>query len=226
MALAVAALTASFSAPRLTATAATAFISLIASMGKKRIKVDYLAYTAGAASHTLTFMFPIGKTTVAATAAAAATSVLVARDAGNFSVNAVADGTPAGNAANVSMGTGASGMFVAFKLANGNWHQTTLSANGTVNANGTVTLPITDALPSQIGLGVGAICHWYGTTTSVNPNTGKAHPQLIAPASATTSWTDTPVMVSPRPDDTLLIYSPNGGAAGILERAGGHYSPL
>lgn len=223
MSVATSALTQGWAVDRV-AGAGAAILRFVAPRGNKKIKVDYASHTAGAASHTLTFMFPLAKTTLNVAAAAAATSVQLVRDPGNYSGNAITDGTATPSVSNNNISAG-NGTFIAFQQPDGNWFQTTASANGTLNANGTVTLPITDAVPTG-GLAAGAMVHYYGAPTSTNPNTGQAHDQYNIAVNSTLNMTDSPVAVSPRMGDSLLIHVNNGASNnGTFEKAGGHYGP-
>jgi hypothetical protein len=239
-----------FSTEAHTATAGTAIQFLIPGAQRKRTKVTGFEYTDTGTAHTLTFLRPLGGlglsgtplapvlygnvqvgTIVTAAALAAATSVIINRDPGVYSVNFPIDGMGIPLAADrpaaandffaFEIGTPGSGRFYVSKIS-------AISASGTVNANGTYnqTLTLSTAVPVG-GIAAGARVFWFGITTDTDPRTGSAHPFFTGGAASskvTFGEIGDVVMQTHGLGEPMLFNSNNATNAGTLNRMSGIYA--
>lgn len=225
----------SFSRPRNTIAFGTIITSLIQPRNKKRTKITTLKYTAAGTAHTLTILRALAKTKVVTAVAAAGTSVVLARDPGNYSANFAADLLAGPNSQGVQQGGFpggtpvvannliASGDFLAIQMASGFFNLATVSAASTaVSGQCTVTV---GAAPTG-GYPAGADVYFFGTTTDTHPITGEAHPAFSGAASATTTLDNYggEVAASFGVDEPLLFHSNNATATGVLESISGVYA--
>lgn len=163
---------------RLSIAFGTAIEILVPPRKGAKTKITKCSVTVAGTAHTLTCLRPLGKTTLTADVAAAATPTLIlANDPGLFSVN-----NPNGSA------TANNGLANADRLCiqrqDGTF--TVLTVNVvTTNADGTVSMSITQTISNQ-KLAKGANVWFFGVSADVDPRTGEAHPVFTLPASATT----------------------------------------
>lgn len=223
MSMASAGICHTWSRPKKTESADTAIKSVVKPGGDgERTKLSKLVYTAQGTAHTLTVLSPLAETYVTTAAAGGATSLLIARDPGNYSANATLDGRPTPSVANNLI---AANDFILVQQPDGNWLLTQPSAASTSGTTGVVTLTV-PALPTG-GIAANAKVYFFGATGDTNPQTGEAHPTFTLTASVTTTIGDGNGAVAETPNDRqpLLLYSNNATAAGILEYAYGYYGP-
>lgn len=242
MAVTVAAGLPTFSRPRKTIAFGTAITSLIPPRNKSRTKVTALKYTAAGTAHTLTILRALARTKVVTAAVAGATSLVLARDPGNYSANFALDaakgpntdgtqqgGFPAGGTGGIQPLAAnnliASGDFLAVAIGGGDqaFYVASVSAAATAS-NGQVTVTVT-AVPTG-GVAAGAAVYFFGTTTDVHPLTGEAHPQFSGTASTTVTLgaAGDEVVSSVGIDEPLLFHSDNITATGVLEAIAGAYA--
>lgn len=213
----------SFGRPLKTATADTAFTSLIPPARRLRTKLTKTSYTAGGTAHTLTCMTPLARTYVYSAAAAAATSLVIARDPGNYSANALADGRPfTPSTANNLI---AANDYIVVMKPDGTFLVTQPSGASTDATTGRVTLTVS-ALPTG-GIAANAPVWFLGAIGDTNPQTAEAHFQFTMTASTTTTIGDGigAFLVTPSFDEPILLHSGNATAAGTLLYATGIYGP-
>lgn len=226
----------SFYIPRNTIAFGTVITEAVPPKGGLKTKLTYLSYTAAGTAHTVTIMRALAKTKVRVAAAAAATSLILNRDPGNYSGNATLDGksyTP--STANNLI---AANDYIYVQKPDGTWLLTTCSAATTDTSTaapksddgmweataGRVTLTVA-ALPTG-GIAAGAPCYFFGITTDTNPNDGKSNPVMAAGASATTTRGDGTwsYVESCNENEPLMVHSNNATATGTLEGGSGIYA--
>ncbi len=197
-----------------TQTAATAIVQLIEPWKDAETRIVGLQYTDLGTSHSITFMRPCNKTTVAADAAAGQASFTLTADPGLYSAGgtfATADNLIAAND------------YLAYQAADGTWVGDKVAAVAGLNIGMTVNLPTG-------GVKAGAPVFFYGTAADLNPNNHQVHPQL-ASGTASTSLTfkqNEGFCISTIQDvvglkvnngvgQPVLIFSNNATAAGVLQ---------
>lgn len=223
MAFSAAGLAKTFFRPKKSVAFGTAFQTFIPPGSPKlRAKVLYWKYTVGAATHTVTFMRTMATTKVKTAAIAGATSLVIARDPGNYSANATADGkayTPS-----VANNLVAANDWLAVLKPDGTWlvFQPSAASTGT---DGSVTLTVS-ALPTG-GIAANAPVHFFGAAGDTDPKTNEAHPSYGPTASATTAYDAQggSLVETVYPGDAMLFNSDNPTATGTLEYIAGIYGP-
>lgn len=225
-----------FARPRKTIAFGTVITSLIQPRNKSRTKITTLKYTAAGTAHTLTILKALARTKVVTAVAAAGTSVILARDPGNYSANATADAAAGPNTAGTQATQGpvntpiiannliAANDFIAIETAQkGVFNLATVSAVATA-ANGQVTCTV-GAAPTG-GYPAGADVYFFGITTDSHPITGEAHSAFSGTASATTTVDGNGGEIASAYgiDEPLLFHSDNATATGVLELITGVYA--
>lgn len=221
--------TPTFSRLGITAAGGTPFFAAIPFHPKRKSKLTYLQYLAGATAHTLSLLSPLSKfAKLVAPAVAGATTFQIGADPGKYSLNlfpgssipepSVADNPIAAN--HIVAMQGPDRVVSIFKVssvsvANNVW-------TITINTGGA---PFATAIPTQ-GYPTGTPLFFYGLITDVNPATGLAHPTIAAGASATTTIgaNNQTVFETAESESPLLIYSPNTTNAGTVVWASGVYA--
>lgn len=189
----------------------------------RKTKVTHLQYLAGGTAHTITAMRPLARTTVATAALAAATSLVITRDPGNYSANAVLDGAAVPSTANNLI---AANDHIVIEKPDGTYLLTLPSAATTDSATGRVTLTVT-ALPTG-GISAGAKVWFLGILADVDPHTGEAHPTFLSGTGLTT-W---PAVASQLgslvetlgKDEPIVLQSNNATATGAFDVVSGVYA--
>lgn len=157
-----------------------------------------LVYTNQGTAHTITFLRPIGETVLAAAAAASQAVLELAAQPAT---------SRGGGANNV-----AANDYLAWENDDG-----TFAFGAVSSVSG---LAITMAASLAKAAAAGRKVWFLGVAADVNVD-GYAHPAAPAPASATTTYSDSVAGVASaiRPYDPLLVQSNNAVAAGTIERA-------
>lgn len=202
---------------RRTETAGTAINVLIPSRLGSRTLLKRISYTAAGTAHTLTLFRPLGVTTLSADAAGGQPVVNLDSDPGDYS---------AYGSVSVSNNPIAANDWVAYRIADG---RVVLAQVSSVSG---LAVTLTSNVPS-CGARRGTRFWFFGVASDVNPATGSAHDTLLAPASATTTYTDDWGFVSSVPpllgpsltktwpltgfDEPILLQSNNITAAGSFD---------
>lgn len=170
-------------------------------------RITKLVYTCAGTAHTVTVLRPIGKTTVASAGAA-----------GQAVVNLTADPGLAAAYGGISNALAANDL-VAIRTASDGI--TRLYVVSSVS-----TLAITMTTNLVVAVAAGDTVWNFGITTDTDGRTGAAHPALLPPASATTSYEDREggVVSSLAKDEPLLVNSNNATATGTLAQVSWCYS--
>lgn len=170
-------------------------------------RISNIVYTAAGTAHTLTFMRPIGRTTVASAGAT-----------GQAVVNITADPGVAAGYAGISNAIAAND-FVAIRTASD-------GITRLYKVSSVSTLAITMTANLVVAVAAGDIFWFFGITTDTDGVTGSAHPALNGTASATTTYTDTTggVVSSFRVYEPILVNSDNATAAGTLQQINWAYT--
>jgi hypothetical protein len=212
----------SFFRPRITQSADTVITTLCPPRHKLRTKITKVAYTSAGTQHTLTFMRPLGRTTVYAAAAAAATSLVLTRDPGKYTVDV--NGRTKAWTPSVSNNLIAASDYIVVRKPDGTFLVTTPSVVAT-DEDGLVTLTVS-ALPTG-GIAAGADVWFLGVIGDTDPNTNETHPAYAPTTSATTTYGDNAgsFVETFGLDEPILIHSGNATAAGKIEYVQGIYGP-
>lgn len=199
-----------FSLPYTTQNAGTAIVAVLPGLRDWKLKVVSFRYTSGATSHNVSFMMPIGYTTLVSDAAKSATSMVLTADPGAW-----------GSAKSVAANNIASGDYIAYLQNDMTWAYNKLTGTPTTDsATGNVTIAV-----SSLGAKVlkGSTIYFFGVYTDSNPWTGLAHYATKSPVSTTYTWGSdsnaTPVVPGRRCGDPMLFYSDNATNQGYLEYA-------
>lgn len=164
-------------------------------------RVTKIAYTAAGTAHTITCLRPLGRTTVAAAAAASQTDFVLAANPGT---TAGYGGISNGIAANdfVAIRTASDGITRLYKVSSVNTLTVTLTGNLTV------------------ALAAGDVVWFFGITSDTDGRTGQAHPAFTGTASVTTTYEDREagVVASVAVDEPILVQSNNATATGTIEQ--------
>lgn len=218
------------SAPRATATADTAFTSLIkpfsgagfSPKGKPcaaYTHVSKVCYTTGGTAHPIYILRPFNYTTFSADAAASQAVVNITADPGVYSTNYLYN-APTGTFRTADNAIAAND-YVCYQAADGTW------VVDTVSSVSSLAITLSNNVPTG-GVKKGGLFYFFGIATNTDPATGYAHPTTTIAASQTkdVTWADSNVGVvtSLHLGDPLIFYSGNGTAAGILEYLSGFYS--
>lgn len=183
-----------------TQTAGTRIRQLIPPRQRGIARITRVVYTAAGTAHTLTFARPIGRTTASVAAAS-----------GQAVINLTADPGVTGNLI-------AANDLVAVRETDG---VTRLYIVSSVSG-----LAVTMTSNFTAGVAAGASVWNFGLLTDTDPRTGLAHPTLLPPASATTTYEDREggVIAGHEPDAPLLVDSNNASAAGTLQQVSWSYT--
>ena len=184
-----------------TQTAGTVIQVLVPPDRRGFTRVSKFVYTAQGTAHTGTFLRPLGRTTVAAAAAAAQTDLVLTANPGT---TAAYGGITNGIAAND---------FIAVRTKSDN-----ITRLYKVSSVSTLTITLTANL--TVALAVGDDVWFFGITTDTDGRTGQAHPAFTLTASAATTVSDSDggVVASLLPDEPILFNSNNATAAGTLNQ--------
>lgn len=191
-----------------TQTAGTVIQYLIPPDPRGYTRVTKLTYTDTGTAHTLTFLRPIGKTTVAS---AAATSQAVV----NFTAN---PGTTAGYGG-ISNAIAAND-FVAIKTASD-------GITRLYKVSSVSTLAITMTSNVVVAMAAGDQIWFFGITTDSDGRTGAAHPALLGGAgSAAVTFSDTEggVVATVAKNEPILVNSNNATNAGTINQLSWTYT--
>lgn len=211
----------SFGFGRITQTAGTIIIRLVPGMKNLRTKVTKAVVTNSTTAHTLTFMRPLGKTTLSAAAAAAQTTIVLSVDPGNYSAAATAAGRPTPSVANNLL---ASGDYFAIRGPDGVWFHSLINGTPVTASDGKCTIVSTANVPTG-GLPAGSTFYTFGVLTDTDPRTGIVHPLFTIPVSATTTFDGGNGSVAETIDqnEPIMIQENNATAAATLEQVSGVY---
>lgn len=182
-----------------TAAAGTGFYGLVPGYWKGMTRVSSFSYTTGNTAHNVTFMRPIGRTTLAADVVANTNTVTLAADPG-VSGNLLA----------------ANDQLVICYRANtsdliGTYSRHTVSAFNATTLVATLT-------PNTPAAGVSGSKVWnFGISSDTDPATGAAHPYITVAATTTSNPNFNGGGVSGHQyQDPILVYSANATGAGTL----------
>ncbi len=193
--------------------------------------ISRLTYTTGATAHKLTVMRPLNWTITAIPTLTGQTSIVLYDDPGIYSTNYKYP-TPGGRVSKSNGGSLTQGGvppcqvadhgitandYIAYQLPDGTWFADIVASVSALTLTMTANVPagtVATALP------VGTIVFYFGVVTLKDPATGQLGWQTTT--TATTSRIDlvTESIGGPaglHPNDPLLVYSPNGTNAGILD---------
>jgi hypothetical protein len=220
-----------FSAPRATATANTAFVSLIrpnpgGGTSQTGIRaggyshVTKVCYTTGGTAHPIYIMRPLNYTTFTADAAAGQAVVNIAANPGAWATTGVYKyGDLNGATPSVANNLLAANDYVVYQTADGLYYADTVASIATLAVTLTTNVPTG-------GVKSGGLLYFFGVATDTDPGSGFPHPTTTIAASQTRdiSWSaDMGVVHGLHAGDPLLFYSGNPTAAGILEFLTGFY---
>lgn len=166
-------------------------------------RVSNLVATGADASHAVTALRQLGRTTTTAAAAATATALPVAADPG-----------PAGNAL-------AANDLLAVRETDGVTRLYTVSAvPGSYPGNVTLAAGLT------AGVASGADVWDFGVAADSDPRTGEAHPKFVLPAAAQATFTDREngVVASVGKDEPILLQHSNATVAGSIDQTSFGYT--
>lgn len=224
MALGPLALLDTFAIPRQTQTADTVIISAIPPRKTKRTKVAFLAYTSGGTAHTITLWGELSRCKTTAAVAGAATSIILDRDPGKYSL--LPEWAGRGITPSTADNAIAANDYLYVQLTDGTFLLTKISAAVT-NSDGTVTVTVS-AVPGA-GIARAATVWFMGAVGDTNPRTNAAHPTLKPTVSAQTLYPSTAagggsvVYQSFHMESPVIIYSDNPTAAGTLDYGSATY---
>ena len=165
-----------------------------------KIRLDSVQYTPAGTAHKLTVLRPLGKTTVASTAAAGQAVINFTADPGAAVSNAIA--------ANdfVVIRRAADGIYYAF----------------TVSSVATLAITMTTNIGSGVGLAAGDVVWFYGVAADTDPlNNGLAHPNYVLTASTAMNITNSNgngFISSNKMNEPVLVHIDNITAAGVFNR--------
>ena len=168
-----------FSIPRTTATADTAFTALVPPKRGHKAKITHLQITSGATAHTYYVMKELNRTTAVSAVAGGGTSVVLAADPGLYST--VGKFAARGVTPSTTNNAIAANDYLVVRLNDGNWQVLLVSAAVTDGTTGRVTVTV-GALGSA-GLAAGATVWFMGAAADTDPNTNNAGTRL-----APTTW--------------------------------------
>ena len=179
-----------------TASAGTAFAHLVPPAPDNKqgyTRVMLIGYTAGNTAHNVGVMLPLGQTTTSA-----------ASNVNTNTLTLTADPGPSGNGI-------AANDYIAVEHADGTTQAYTVSAwNGTSKV-----LTINSNLAANVASGADV---WdFGVVGDTDPVTGVAHKQFPTTANTTVNRTFGTGVRSHTKRSPVLIYSPNGTGAGVLD---------
>lgn len=186
----------------LTQTAATLIQYLIPPDRRGKTRISKVTYTDGGTAHTLTFLRPLGRTTVSAIAAAGQAVFSLTADPGVAAAYGGISNTIAANDF-VAIRTASDGITRLYKVSS------------------VATLAITLTGNLTVALAVGDDVWFFGITTDTDGATGAAHPKLLSGAgTAAVTFEDREggVVASLRQDEPILFNSNNATAAGTLSQ--------
>lgn len=215
----------SFAIDKATATAGTAYQTLIPPRKKKRTKLTFLQITCGGTAHTGTIMRELSRTTTAAAAASGATSLVLTRDPGKYA--SLPEWRNRGITPNTSDNAIAANDWIVVLYDDGTYAAMKPSAVATDSATGYVTLTVS-ALAGSIRAGQTV---WFmGITTDTDPHTGKVHDAFAIAASATTVWPNAAaggsvIAQSWHMESPIFINVNNATAASTIDAGAGIYAP-
>jgi hypothetical protein len=182
-----------------------------------KTKVTLARYISAGTPHTLTFARPIGRTTVSAVAAAGQAVVNITADPG------VTTGlTDPFNGAVIGPNTNAiaANDLVAIRETDG------VTRFYTVQSVSTLAITLTGNLVK--GCAAGDAFWNFGIVGDTDPRTGSAHPALLPPVSATTTYqggsNDGAVLGTIGTDEPILVDSGNAAAAGTIDQLSWAYA--
>ncbi len=184
--------------------------------------VTSVVFSTGSTLHSLILMRPTNYTTLAAAAAAGATTLVLTADPGIYSTGFKYP-LPAGLTYPLSTADNgiATNDYIAYQLADGTW--------GFAKVTNVSTLTVTvAALPSPTGTGsvalAGALVYFFGISTDVDPSTGAAHPSIQLPVSVTSNLNDNDGLASAvHAGDPVILFDANATAADTIAQASGYY---
>lgn len=182
-----------------TQTAGTVIRQLVPPNRLGYTRVTKVVYTCAGTAHTVTCLRPLGKTTIASAGAA-----------GQAVINLTADPGVAAAYGGISNAIAANDL-VAIRTASDG-----ITRLYTVSSVATLAITLTGNL--SVAVAAGDTVWFFGITTDTDGRTGAAHPALLPPASATTTYEDREggVVASVAKDEPILVSSNNATAAGTL----------
>jgi hypothetical protein len=191
-----------------TQTAGTVIQYLVPPDRRGKTRITTVVYTDTGTSHTLTFLRPLGKTTVAAAAAASQTDFVLTANPGT---TAAYGGISNGIAANdfVAIRTASDGITRLYKVSSVSTLTVTLTGNLTV------------------ALAAGDDVWFFGAAGDTDGRSGSAHPALKGgAASGDVTFTDREggVVATFSADEPILFNSNNATNAGTLKQISWAYS--
>lgn len=191
----------SFQTGGLTAAAGTAITCLIPPYNANSYTVlTRVMYRCAGTAHAIVYMKALGVTTLAADAAASATSVTLSADPGT--------GTPSGNIA--------TGDWVCIQLNDGSYFLATVTVSGLVMT--VAALPAAASSGNKVWTFGVPGDHPVGTQTNPKPNAIKGY-TITATVSVMNDWADyaAGLLRSLTKNSPLMLHSANGTAAGTFE---------
>ncbi len=190
--------------------------AIIPGQNGKKAKITSLRYTSAGTQHTLTFLRPLGKTTITALAAASQAICILLADPGLYTNKRTANNAIAAND------------IVLFKYPDGTYFQAIVLTAVAVG-DGTITLTLTTNFPAAIA--ANSTMYFFGLIADVDPNTAEAHPTLAPPTSASTTYPVTSAIQGGVlfqtlvAGDPMIVQSSNATATGSIDSIGGVYGP-
>lgn len=182
-----------------TQTAGTVIQYLVPPDPRGFTRITNFQYILGSTAHTVTFLRPLGKTTVAS---AGATGQAVCNITADPGVAAAYGGISNAIAANdfVAIKTASDGVTRLYKVSS------------------VATLAITMTANLTVAVAAGDEFWFFGITTDTDGRTGSAHPALLPTVSVTSTYTDREggVVASIAKNEPILINSSNGTTAGTI----------
>lgn len=203
---------------RLTQTADTVIARLVYPKRDAITAITFCSYINQGTAHTLTVMRPFNWTTFTADASAAQAVVNITVNPGAYSTAGVWQYNTFGGTPSVANNLMAASDFVVYELPDGNY------VVDTVASITSLAVTLTTNVPTG-GVKKGGRIWFYGITTDLNPQTGKAHPAHTLTASVTTTIQNNygDAFRSLNAYDPIIVHSNNATAAGTLERVSALY---
>jgi hypothetical protein len=200
------------------------------------IKVNNFFHLAGATAQTMYWLRPLNWSVVAVAGAINTTAFTLADNPGAYSTNfhfpsgkttapvlSATGGVVYGAPANVADLTPGSTHYFAVQLADGSWFFDLLAAFNT----STFVVTTTTTIPNVTGGGIpkGAILFLFGTSSTVDPNTGQLPPAEYPVVSVGNSLLggEDGIITSVHPGDPMMFLNPNGTAASFTGGISGSY---
>lgn len=193
-----------------TANAGTVIQYLVPPVKKAFTRITTVKYVDTGTAHALTFLRPLGKTTVAAAAAASQTDFSLTANPGTTAAYGGISNAIAGNDF-VAIRTASDGITRLYKVSS--------MASLVVTLTGNLT----------VALAVGDDVWFFGITTDSDGRSGSAHPALTGGAgSAEVTFSDTVngIVSTLAHDEPIMFNSANGTNAGTLRQISWGYSPF